>query len=262
MHPLRLACRTPWGTECDLLALRGRVIVPRELGHHPRLWWLRDERHSRVDVVTLCELERETDTEIGISPFCVPVERWNRAADAETWLPTVPTGEEAVVHDPDVTVLSTSAQLESLVLPNPPSRRFDVEFNGRPTATSDRLRAGSHAVSQLVAGAHHMVVAVGLLIAIAACAYYLASAGQWLWRLQDGMTGARVQEGMVLIVAALVLSRVTGAFKQRSGTPRDAWTHVHRRDRRERQPVLYTVLDAYRLGIALQAVAFAAFVIF
>jgi hypothetical protein len=136
-----------------------------------------------------------------------------------------------------------------------------LELDGRPTAC-DRLRAGSHAVSQLFAGVRHLVVAIGFLIATAACAYYLAGAGQWLWRLHDGMTGARIQEGIVLIVTALLLSRLTASFKRRLATAHDAWTLRHRRNGRERQPVLCTVLEAYRLGIALQTFAFGAFVIF
>jgi hypothetical protein len=245
------------------LALRGRVIVPRELGHHPRLWWMNEERQPHIGVVTLSVLERETDTEIGLSPFCVEIGRWNEAARNEPWLPFVPTDSEPLQH-PYVGILPTSRQLDSLTLPNPPSRWIDLEFDGdhRARIAGDRLRAGSHAVSQLFADVRWLIGAGALVVAIAACAYYLAGAGQWLWTLEGGMTGARAQEGVVLIVVALLFSRLTGTLRQRWATPHDAWALPHRRDRRERQLALDAVLDAYRLGIAVQVVAFGAFVIF
>jgi hypothetical protein len=80
MSALRVACRTPWGTQCDLVVLRGHVIVPRELAHARALWWVRDEKHPGLAVAPLSVLERQTGAEIGLSPYCVPVERWNEAA--------------------------------------------------------------------------------------------------------------------------------------------------------------------------------------
>src|SRR4051812_26600301 len=89
MSALRVVCRTPWGTQRDLLLLRGHVIVPRKLAHVRALWWLSDEHHPCLAVAPLSVLERQTGVKIGISPYCVPVERWNEAAKAEPWLPVV-----------------------------------------------------------------------------------------------------------------------------------------------------------------------------
>src|SRR5215216_3440725 len=141
MSALRVAWRTPWGRQCDLLVLQGRVIVPRELAHVRPLWWLRDEDHPCLAVAPLSVLERQTGAEIGISPYCVPVERWNAAAKAEPWLPIVPDGCE-LDQSSDVT---TSQELESLALPNAARGWLDCELDHRRSA-GDRLREGSHAV--------------------------------------------------------------------------------------------------------------------
>jgi hypothetical protein len=76
------------------------------------------------------------------------------------------------------------------------------------------------------------------------------------------MTGARIEQGALLVFAALLLSALTGLFRERPATPHGIRVLPYRRDGRERQPLLYTVLDGYRLGIALQLLAFGAFVIF
>jgi hypothetical protein len=80
--------------------------------------------------------------------------------------------------------------------------------------------------------------------------------------LRYGMTSARIEQGVALIVAALLFSALTGLFRERFATQHGIRALPYRRDRRERQPVLYIVLDGYRLGIALQLLAFGAFVIF
>ena len=142
MSALRVACRTPWGTQCDLVVLRGHVIVPRELAHARALWWVRDEKHPGLAVAPLSVLERQTGAEIGVSPYCVPIERWNEAAKAEPWLPIVPAGCE-LEQSSDVTA---SQELESLDLPNSARGWLDCELDHRRSA-ADRLREGSHAVS-------------------------------------------------------------------------------------------------------------------
>jgi hypothetical protein len=257
MSALRVACPTPWGTECDLLVLRGHVIVPRELAHARPLWWLRDEHYPCLAVPPLSVLERQTGAEIGISPYYVPVERWNEAARTESWLPLIGAAYDRD-HIPNVTA---SLGLESLWLPSPASGRIDRGLDQSRSA-GDRLREGSYAVSRLVRSVRRLVVAAAIAVAVLACANYLAGTAAWLWELRQGMTSARVEQGLVLILAALLLSALTGLFREHFATPHGFRTLPHRGDGRARQPVLYTVLDGYRLGIALQVLAFGAFVIF
>ena len=257
MSALRVACRTPWGSQCDLLVLQGHVIVPRELAHVRPLWWLRDEHHPCLAVAPLSVLEQQTGAEIGISPYCVPIERWNAAARRESWLPVVPAGCESG-QSSDVTA---SPELESLPLPSPASGRIDRELDHSRSA-GDRLREGSYAVSRLFGGVRRLVVVGALAVAVLACANYLAGTAVWLWNLRQGMTSARIEQGVVLIVAALLFSALTGLFRERFATHHGIRALPYRGDGRERQPVLYTVLDGYRLGIALQLLAFGAFVIF
>jgi hypothetical protein len=257
MSALRVACRTPWGSQCDLLVLQGRVIVPRELAHVRPLWWLHEEDHPCVAVAPLSVLEQQTGAEIGISPYCVPIERWNAAARRESWLPVVPTGCDSS-QSSDVTA---SPELESLPLPSPASGRIDRELDHSRSA-GDRLREGSDAVSRLFGGVRRPVVLGAVAVAVLACANYLAGTAVWLWNLRQGMTSATIEQGVVLIVAALLFSALTGLFRERFATRHCIRVLPHRRDSWERQPVLSTVLDGYRLGIALQLLAFGAFVIF
>jgi hypothetical protein len=256
MSALRVACRTPWGSQCDLLVLQGRVIVPRELAYVRPLWWLRDEDHPCLAVAPLSVLEQQTGAEIGISPYCVPLERWNAAARRESWLPVVPAGSESG-QTSDVTA---SPKRESIALPSPACGRIDRDLDHSPSA-GDRLRAGSYAVSRLFGGVRRVVVVGALTVAVLACANYLAGTAVWLWSLQHGMTSARIEHGVVLIVAALLFSAFTGLFRERFASHHGIRAH-YRRDRRDPQPVLHSVQDGYRIGIALQLLAFGAFVIF
>jgi len=105
-----------------------------------------------------------------------------------------------------------------------------------------------------------LVVAVTVAVAVLACANYLAGTAVWLWNVRQGMTSARIEQGVVLIFAALLFSTLTGLFRERFATSRGIRVLPSHGDGRERQPVLYTVLDGYRLGIALQLLAFGAFV--
>src|SRR3954449_12973797 len=117
MSAPRVACRTPWGTQCDLVVLQGHVIVPRELAHARALWWVRDEKHPGLAVAPLSLLERQTGAKIGVSPYCVPVERWNEGARTEPWLPVIPASRDSD-QSSDV---AASLALESLPLPRPAS---------------------------------------------------------------------------------------------------------------------------------------------
>jgi hypothetical protein len=256
MSALRVACRTPWGTQCELLVLRGRVIVPRELAHARPLWWLSEEHHPCLAVAPLSVLERQTGAEIGLSPYCVPVERWNEAARTEPSLPFIAATDDR----DDSTQVTTSLGLESLALPRPASGRIERGLN-RGRSAGDRLCEGACAVSRLLGGMRRLVVGVALAVAVLACVNYLAGTVVWLWNLRQGMTSARIEQGLVLIFAALLFSALTGFFRERFATPDGIRALPYRGDGRARQPVLYTVLDGYRLGIALQLLALGAFVI-
>jgi hypothetical protein len=267
MSALRVACRTPWGEEHDLVILRGHVIVPRYLGHDRSLWWLGGEHHPQLAVTYLSVLEQETGAELGLSPYCVRVERWNEAARTESWLPVIPasTAAGSFARRARITVVPTSPALESLPIPRRPAGPVDLDLDlnadPRHLAPGERLRAGSHAVSRLCSGLRQLVV-LGLLgAAILACVYYLVAAALWLWSLRSGMTEGKIQDGVVLLVVALLFSAVTALFRRRVWTPSGGPVLPDRYDARVRQPVLYALLDAYRLGVALQFLAFAGFIV-
>jgi hypothetical protein len=266
MSALRVACRSPWGEEHDLVVLRGHVIVPRLLGHDRSLWWLGEEHHPRLAVTLLSVLEQETGAELGLSPYCVPVQRWNKAARDDPWLPVVPTTGTggSLAREPGVTYVPVSPRLSSLPIPRPEVRAVDLDFGGgRPRLVAgNRLRAGSDAISRLFGALRQLVLAGLLGAALLACVYYLIAATLWLWSVRDGMTGAKIQDGIVLVLVALFFSAVTGLFKERLRTRMsDRVVPPHSCDARERQPVLYTLLNAYRLGITVQLLAFAGFLV-
>jgi hypothetical protein len=107
-------------------------------------------------------LEQQTGAEIGISPYCVPIERWNAAARRQSWLPVVPAGCDAG-QSSDVTA---SPELEALALPSPSSGRIDRELDHSRSA-GDRLHVGSYAVSRLFGGVRRLVVVGALAVAVA-----------------------------------------------------------------------------------------------
>jgi hypothetical protein len=266
MSALRVACRTPWGDDYyDLVVLRGHVIVPRYLGHDRSLWWLGDEHHPHLAVTDLSVLEEETGAELGLSPYCVPIERWNEVARQEPWLPMVPASVTAgsFVQQEGVTVLPASPQLESLAIPRRAVNPLDLDRDVHDARlTFDRpLHVASDALSRLF-GALRRLVVVGLLgAAILACVYYLLAATLWLWSLRNGMTGGKIQDGIMLIVSAALFSAVTGVVRKRFRIPSRNLVLPYRYDARDRQPLLSTLLDAYRLGITLQLFAFAGFIV-
>ena len=262
MPALRVACLTPWGEHHDLVALRGLVVVPRELGHMPSLWWLGEEHHPRLAVTAVSELERETGTELGLSPYCVPIERWNQVADRDAWLPVVPASAGTVAVDG--IEAPGSGGLESLTLPARArsSADTDPERNGFRTSGLDRLRTGSAAVAGLFGGMRAAVVAGLHGTAVLACGYYVVAAAVWLWALRDGMNGEEIQHGALLVLVALLLSAATGLLRERAPTGLGTRVALPPSDGRDRQPLAYTALDAYRVGILLQLLAFGAFVMF
>jgi hypothetical protein len=249
MSALRVACLTPWGDSHDLLVLQEHVIVPQSLGHVPSLWWLGDEDHPRVEVTLVSSLERETGTSLGRSPYCVPSERWNEGARIESWMPLVPTapGSASLDRSKERRRPGDLQPLGWVALPR------HAELHELYLVGGGRLGAGQHAVSDLSGWCRRLLVAALLGATALAVAYYLAATGLWLWSLRHGMSGRNVQVGITLLVAALVfapimrtLARlVTGSAVSSSG-----------------QPPLATLLGGFRMGVLLQLLAFAGFVIF
>jgi hypothetical protein len=258
MSVQRVACPSPWGEDHELLVLGDRVVVPSELGHMRSLRWLDEEQHPRLAVTTLCELERETCAELGLSPYCVPIDRWNEAADCDPWLPHL------AVTPASASEASGRAGSKGLRLPHESVfRAVDPVAALCRIGGLDRLRDGSASVRCLFGGVRAVVRAAVHGAAALACLYYVVAAASWMFGLCDGMDGMETQEGVVLVLAAVVFSAVTGLLL-RAGlpTPRGQRVVLRPSDARERQPLVYTALDAYRLGISLQLLAFGAFVVF
>jgi hypothetical protein len=95
------------------------------------------------------------------------------------------------------------------------------------------------------------------LAGVAAGAYYLLTAASWLWAVRDGMDSADVQSGVVVLLVGLLLSGITRALWDRA--PNDL---ANAGTVRRVHPIVDTTLGAYRLGISLQVLAFAAFAVF
>jgi hypothetical protein len=247
------------------VALHGQVIVPRRLSHERSLWWLRNERYPQLAVTDLCVLEEETGAQLGLSPYCVPVERWNETARHESWMPTVaaPTAYWSVGSGDGTTVLADSPRLQALPIPR---QRFDyAELDRDPDppglSMALRLQTARQAVSGLF-GAFRQVVIAGLVgAALLTCLDYLIAAAIWLGRLRDGMSGDEMEEGVVLILAALLLvamtSFVMGRLDHRLSNHDSRFGACAAASR----PVLDTLHGAYRIGIALQLLAFSGFVL-
>jgi hypothetical protein len=257
MSALRVACRTPWGDSHDLLVLQDHVIVPQLLGHVPSLWWLADEHHPRVAVTLVGALEEETGASLGLSPYCVPRERWNEGARAERWLPNVPMqdGLASLDQSRESTDSHGFLQLDGLPLPRCAEPR-DADLDG-----GDRLRAGREGVAELFGWLRRPFAVVLLATASLALAYYLIADGLWLWSLRQGLTGRKVQDGIVILVAGLAVSRIVGAFRTRAARGRGS-RDLDRFDGRDRQRILLTIRDGFGLGLSLQLLAFAGFVVF
>jgi hypothetical protein len=252
----RVACQTPWGEAHDLVVVRGRVVVPGALADMRSLWWLGSEHHPRLAVTELSVLERATGAVLGVAPYCVAVERWNQAAREDAWLPVV-LGAHPSGFAPDAAGLTVAPA--SLVLPERTTRPHDAARGARRSrgAVLDRLQGGRDAVGSLLDIVRRPLRAVLQLAGVAAGAYYLLTAALWLWALREGMDSAEVQSGVVVLLMGLLLSGITQAM----------WNHAPNdlADAgavRRVQPIVDTTLGAYRLGISLQVLAFAAFAVF
>jgi hypothetical protein len=253
----RVACQTPWGEAHDLVVVEDRIVVPGELADMRSLWWLAAEHHPRLAVTALSVLERATGAALGLSPYCVAAERWNHAARGDPWLPVVPLGGEGGRNASEAA--GPAVARASLLLPERATRRAGAArgANRSRSALLAGLQDGSDAVGRLLDVVRLPLRAMVQLAGVAACAYYLLTAGAWLWLLRDGMDGAELQSGVLVLLVGLLLSAVTRAVWDRSRNDRADASAVRRV-----QPIVDSALGAYRLGISLQVLAFAAFAVF
>jgi hypothetical protein len=147
----------------------------------------------------------------------------------------------------------------SLLLPERAARPADAArgANRSRSALLDGLQNGRDAVGGLLDVVRLPLRAMVQLVGVAACAYYALTAGAWLWVLRDGMDGAELQSGGLVVLVGLLLSAVTRAVWDRAPNDLADASTVRRV-----QPIVDTTLGAYRLGISLQVLAFAAFAVF
>lgn len=251
----RVACQTPWGEAYDLVVVDGRIVVPRELADMGSLWWLDTEHHPRLAVTALSALERATEAALGLAPYCVTVDRWNEAARGDRWLPILPPGAEASDTGSEAAGLVMSPG-PLVVLPKRTTRPADGAHGVSQAqgASLDRLQNGRYAVGTLLDVVRLPLRAVLQLAGVAASAYYLLTAAAWLWALRDGMEGAEMQSGVLVLLVGLLLSGITRVLWDRPWSG-GADAEMVRRG----QPLVDTTRGAYRLGISLQVLAFVAF---
>jgi hypothetical protein len=244
---LRLECRSPTGNLFDALAVRGFVVVPETLKAEPGMWWLEREGHPRLDAEASYGLDRAAGIRVAPWPFRVPAARWNEAAALHPWLPAAPI------------VAADACGLGSRLMPD---RRADSqEMLSRSTSLGDRACEGAAAVAGLFAYATRAARFSLTACALAACAYYVVAIAAWLWSLRDGMTASATQAGVMLAGFALVATWITGRFEQQLVSAGGVLVRLPRAEARGRQPLLHLALDAYRMGVVLQLLAFAGFVL-
>jgi hypothetical protein len=261
MPARRVACPTPWGEVHDLVVMHGRVVVPEELAYMRSLQWLGAEHHPRVAVTALGVLERATGAALGPSPYCVGVTRWNDAARNDPWLPIVAPSSDAKGMSAGPPDAAEDAPL--LPLPNLSARSYGAALgpeNGFTSRLLIRLHEGGAAtasVANVVGAPFHAMLQI---VAVAAAAYYLLTVASWLWGLQEGMDGAELQVGILVLLVRMLLSSITRALWDRAADT-DGYGADARDDRRI-QVIVDTTLGMYRFGILLQVLAFAGFLMF
>jgi hypothetical protein len=253
----RVACQTPWGEPHDLVVVERRIVVPCELADLGSLRWLGAEHHPRLAVTALSALEHATGAALGLAPYCVGVERWNQAAREDQWLPLVPLGTEASGTASGAVGLAVAPP--SLLLPERTTRPADAAHGGYQSdgAGLGRLQNGRDAIGSLLDVVRLPLRAVVQLAGVVASAYYLLTAAAWLWALRDGMEGAELQSGVLVLLVGLLLSGIT-----RTLWDRPASDSVDAGMVRRVQPLVDTTRGVYRLGISLQVLAFVAFAVF
>ncbi len=231
------------------------MVAPHALSREPGMWWLESEHHRRLDSEATRLLEDTVGVvHVGAWPYCVPTQRWNRAASQQRWLPVVRSAS----------ALGSSNAVATPFGWAPALANGGGEQAARPqraTPLRERVADGAGAVASLfehLARAGRLMLTAG---ALGACAYYLAAVVVWLWALRDGMSSAELQGGAALAVGALVATWLTGRFEERLVFGNKVLHRLPRSTARRRQPFLHVTLDAYRTGVVLQLLAFAGFVL-
>jgi hypothetical protein len=252
-----LSCRAPSGRELPIVVLGDVVIAPATACEEPGLAWLELERLPRLSSEIAQRLERLLDgMRIGCWSFCAPLERWNEAAKVYPCL-AIPTDDQAGASH------VATCELPSSDL-SMPQHNVSMDLRGeRPRVglsvmTGDRLPSGSRGVVELFLGIRQVLALVASGLALVVSVYYLVSTADWLWRLRDGITGGEVQGGLVLMLAAIVLSGITRTL---GGRPRAAMTPSSDSGFNDRHTVVSRLPCVYRAGVTLQLVAFLGFVI-
>lgn len=254
----RLSSRAPSGNEFPIVLLGDRVIAPETIYKEPGLAWLELERLPRLSLEASQYLERVIDgLRIGCWPFCAPVARWNRAAELYPCLAVPIDGEAAAsvaaAYEVRSSELRVPRQSDPMDLPGSQPQA------GSGMTIAERLRLGSRGVVELLVAIRQLLGLVGSGLALAACVYYVVGTVGWLWSLRDGITGGEVQNGLMLILAALLFSGITRTFRESRATPK--MPMLTNADHLDRQPVLDLLPDIYRAGVTFQLVALLGFVI-
>jgi hypothetical protein len=258
---VHLECCSPSGDRFDLVALRGYLVAPEAMRRQPGLWWLESEEHPHLEMEVSRALEDAIGSgRLGCWPYCVPAERWNEAAAQDRWLPRSPVSDG---EPPETGQRGLSDPcLDALPLPLRPTDDLPLERDWTPTRSlRERLRDGPATVTYLFAQVVRVPRILLATISLAAGACYLAAVASWLWGLGGGITGQEIQDGVVLVFAALVASWITGLFEERLVSDGGVRFRLPRAEGRDRQPLLHLALDAYRAGVVLQLLAFAGFVL-
>jgi hypothetical protein len=261
MTAVRLECCSPRGERFEVVALRGHVVAPETMRRQPGLWWLESENHPRLEMEAAIALEEViAGLRLGWWPYCVSGERWNAAAAEHRWLPPAPLGNRAALEREQRDL--EDPRLASIPLPEIRSDlpRFDEDPS--PTATlRERLQDGWNAVAYLLLWLRQVPRVVFSVTSLLVCAYYVVAAVLWLWALRNGITDTEIQSGVILIVAGLVASWLTGLFEERPMAQGGRRIRLARADARDRQPLLLLVLDIYRFGLGLQMLALVACIV-
>ena len=203
-------------------------------------------------------LERVIDgLRIGCWPFCAPLARWNEAAEIYPCL-------AIAVDDEAASVVATSREVPSSDSAcRDKLTRWTRGATGRAGSSvtmGDRLRFGitcSRRALPRHPASYWDLQRVDWRSPPASTTSSALPAG--FGASVTASAAAKFKSGLVLILAALVFSRITQALRDRRATRRrTSWTGVGCRDR---QTVVSLMPDVYRAGVTLQSLALLGFVI-
>src|SRR3954469_11157711 len=80
-------CRAPSGRDLPVLVVDEYVIAPESSRTEVGLGWLELEGHARLTSEAASQLQRGIDGfDLGSWPFCVPITRWDNAAQLQPFL--------------------------------------------------------------------------------------------------------------------------------------------------------------------------------